>query len=225
MNKNTFWNYLPKILLCACCLALLFALIVFAFNVRHTSVHYKIDYGFVVDSAGAVSPQSRAAADSIIHAIERHERLLEDKYQYVINQQSNAQDLLAIGGVVLGIIVSIVGFFGYTTLQSIEEKARTSAKDAADSAFKQRVKELQEQELNRQIKDVVSPSVDKQILDAVNKYWGKHGNLIEGLDKDVRLLKNAVSNIDKKISGSANQNHEAAPNPAADVRKEPNAFE
>lgn len=224
MNQNTFWDYLPKILLCACCLALLFALIVFAFNVRHTSVHYKIDYGFVVDSAGAVSPQSRAAADSIIHAIERHERLLEDKYQYVINQQSNAQDLLAIGGVVLGIIVSIVGFFGYTTLQSIEEKAKTSAKDAADSAFKQRVKELQEQELNRQIKDVVNPSVDKKIEEAVNKYWGDHGSQIGALDNEVRLLKNAVSNIDKKIGGKSSIENAVTSNHSEVVNNEPNPF-
>jgi hypothetical protein len=191
------WTQLILLLLCV--IAFLVAIILYASKINHNALHYTIDYTISTDSLGCVTNESRELADSIVSVIKYHDRMIEEKYQYFIEQQSNTQDLFTVGGIILGIIVSLVGFFGYSTMQSIEEKAKTIAGKAAKESFNEEFVTLKEFHNKEYLNGVVKPFVEKQFDDARNKYWNDVGSRLESTENDVSLLKNAVANIDKKI--------------------------
>lgn len=206
-----------KIILTACTLALIGVLVQYSFKINHTTNHYTIEYTITTDSLGHVSTESRALADSIIHEIQKQEHLLEDKYEHVIDQQSNTQDLLAIGGVLLGIIVSIVGFFGYSTMQSIEDKAEAKANDAATDAYNKTINSLQEKYFKEYLEKQAKPEVDKKIQEALNQYEGEKSSSIDDLQERMGVAENALKGLCKKGPSKDSKNEH-------DVQPEPNAF-
>lgn len=206
-----------KIILTVCTLALICVLVRYALTMSHTTNHYTIEYTITTDSLGHLSNESRALADSIIHEIQKQEHLLEDKYEHVIDQQSNTQDLLAVGGVLLGIIVSIVGFFGYSTMQSIEEKAESKANDAANNAFNNTIKSLQDKSFKEYLENNAKPEVEKRIKEALNQFEGDMTTSIDDLQARMGNAENALKGLCKK-----NTNKEQEADHA--VQSEPNAF-
>ena len=99
---------LPKLLLFLCAVALLLGLGLYAIGMKHTTNRTEITFMVKADSTGMVTPETRAMADSIVGVLTKDEKLLADKYQYVIDQQAKTQDFLAIGGILLGIIAIII---------------------------------------------------------------------------------------------------------------------
>lgn len=81
-----------------------------------------ISYVFQTDTLGAVCPQSRALADSVLNEMSKHEQRIADKYEYIIEQRSNMEDYLTWGGILLTVVVSVFGFFGYKSLHDIQER-------------------------------------------------------------------------------------------------------
>ena len=67
---------------------------------------------------------SKEEADSLISVMKRQERMLEDKYQYALDQKMNEDRYFSIGTFVVGVVISVFGFFGFKSLKSIEEKAK-----------------------------------------------------------------------------------------------------
>lgn len=206
-----------NIILAVCSLALIVVLVRYAFTLNHTTNHYTIEYTIKTDSLGRVSTESRALADSIINEIQKQEHLLEDKYEHVIDQQSNTQDLLAIGGVLLGIIVSIVGFFGYSTMQSIEEKAETKANDAATDAYNKTIKSLQEKGFKEYLENKAKPEIEKKIQEALNKFEGDKTASIDDLQERMGVTENALKGLCKKAPKTEQKDEQ-------EVQPEPNAF-
>lgn len=74
------------------------------------------------DSTGVVSQDAQELAESVKHVIEAHEHALKDKYEYILDQKENIQDYLTWGGIIVTIVLSIFGFFGYKSLNSIEDR-------------------------------------------------------------------------------------------------------
>lgn len=111
------------------------AIVIFALGSKHEVVKHEYTYTIKVDSAGNVTPASQMQVDSIISTIKKHEHLIEDRYNYVLEQRENSQNYLTVGGIFVTVILSIFGFFGYKSFRNIEEDAKASAKKiAADKA-------------------------------------------------------------------------------------------
>ena len=196
--------------------------VIYGRKVKHCTVHYTLDYIISTDSTGYITSESKTLADSIMHEMQKQQKLLEDKYQYFIEQQSNTHDILTIGGVLLSIIVSLVGFFGYKTMHSIEDKAKKIGEDAAQKSFQNELSSLQNSQNRKFLEDTVRPEMNRNIEEAVNKYWGEKGSCIETLQTDVSLLKSAVENIDKKIS---KKDQQPLGNDEYEAVREPDVFD
>lgn len=111
------------------------AIVIFALGSKHEVVKHEYTYTIKVDSTGNVTPASQKQVDSIISTIKRHEHLIEDRYNYVLEQREDSQNYLTVGGIFVTVILSIFGFFGYKSFRNIEEDAKASAKKiAADKA-------------------------------------------------------------------------------------------
>lgn len=151
------------------------------------------------DSTWMVTPETRAMADSIVGVLTKDEQLLADKYQYVIDQQAKTQDFLAIGGILLGIIVSIVGFFGYDKMQAIEDKAKDLAESSAKKAFSEELKELQQKHNQEYLLGTVKPTVSKEIEEAMVSFTDQKVAQIDEIEKKINLLEPAVAELNRRI--------------------------
>ena len=75
-----------------------------------------------VDTTGVISPKTRIETDKIISTFEAHEHLLKDKYEHILQQKEDIKDYFTWGGMLITIVLSIFGFFGFRSLQSIDER-------------------------------------------------------------------------------------------------------
>ena len=60
--------------------------------------------------------------DSLIQVINRHEHILEDRYNAILEEKYNTQQYWTIAGILTTIVISILGFFGYKSFKVIETK-------------------------------------------------------------------------------------------------------
>lgn len=82
--------------------------------------------------------------DSLENIMQRHERLLENKYQYVIDKRAIEDSIFSKGGAFISIVLAILAFFGFKSFQSIEDKAK-QASEAATKAAEEAAKEAAEE--------------------------------------------------------------------------------
>lgn len=138
-NKSSCLRFVNEIaatvILTLSAICIVVAIVIFALGSKHEVVKHEYTYTIKVDSTGNVTPASQKQVDSIISTIKRHEHLIEDRYNYVLEQREDSQNYLTVGGIFVTVILSIFGFFGYKSFRNIEEDAKASAKKiAADKA-------------------------------------------------------------------------------------------
>lgn len=75
---------------------------------------------------------NQESMDSLSSLLTRHERELTDKYQYVIDQKDDKDNVYTLGGIFVGVVISIFSLFGYKSLKSIEDHSKDEAKDIAE---------------------------------------------------------------------------------------------
>lgn len=124
------------------------------------------------DSTGILTTETKSVTDSIRKMFEVHEHLLNDKYVHILEQKENVQDFITWGSLLVTLILSIFGFFGYKSLHSIEERIEKTvepiisekALEKADNAASQKSKdyaEIQEKRVEDFIKDKTKYIDDK----------------------------------------------------------------
>lgn len=147
--RDSFAHFLNKMaawILFLCVVASLISVVFFAYgkSIAEEEKDVKITYIFQTDTLGFVTPASRMFADSVLHEMSKHEQRIADKYEYIIEQRSNIEDYLTWCGILLTVVVSVFGFFGYKSLHDIEGKlvkqiepsAQKAAEDKAEAICK-----------------------------------------------------------------------------------------
>ena len=95
-----------------------------------------------VDTTGVISPKTRIETDKIIATFEAHEHLLKDKYEHILQQKEDIKDYFTWGGMLITIVLSIFGFFGFRSLQSIDERVINSVTPKASEKATQSAEQL-----------------------------------------------------------------------------------
>lgn len=137
--RDSFAHFLNKMaawILFLCVVTSLTAVVFFTYgkSIIEEEKDVKITYIFQTDTLGVVTPESRMFADSVLHEMSKHEQRIADKYEYIIEQRSNIEDYLTWGGILLTIVVSVFGFFGYKSLHDIERKLVKQIEPSAQKA-------------------------------------------------------------------------------------------
>lgn len=213
------------ILIFLCSILFLLLLFLYCAKTLRSNEPKRLEIVLATDSTGVVTPDAICLADSLIKEIRKQETILEEKYKYFIEQQSNVQDLLAIGGVVLGIIVSLVGFFGFSTMKSIEDKAKKIGEESADQAFNKRIKELQDKEYQTLMVEKFGPDLERRIKDSQSRFELEHTALIKDHSSQLNLLKETVSSLVEKVNKKDNSKavtENSLPN--SSPKEEPDVF-
>ena len=170
------------------------------------------------DSAGVVTEESRMQIKALEDRMEQQEHLIEDKYQYVLEQKETFNDVMTYGGMLVAIVVSLFGFFGYKSLNSMEERveaqAKTKAEEAAKETFKgqfEKYKKDTDESLGEQVgtkvKEQFKKSIaefhkqNKQAIDKLAEDAPKpYAKRIEALEAQVKNVENSLSVLDGKLA-------------------------
>lgn len=151
---------------------------------------------------------SKEETDSLISVMKRQERMLEDKYQYALDQKMNEDRYFSIGTFVVGVVISVFGFFGFKSLKSIEEKAKENSQrlatkiseDVTKEYLKQRLQGLVTIESEKILKSSAAESLKKEILDSVyKKYDEKFNSLSEEDVSESQQIENISDSDDNDL--------------------------
>lgn len=132
-----------------------------------------------VDSTGVLSPETKIETSKIIATFEAHEHLLKDKYEHILQQKEDIKDYFTWGGMLVTIVLSIFGFFGFRSLQSIDERVVNSVTPKAS--------------------DKVIQSAEHLITTRLNGYLDNADTRMENSEKN---LEDKISNFEKTTASS-----------------------
>lgn len=137
-----------------------------------------------------------AVVDSLKEIIEHHERVLNEQYQSLIEKKQEDNNWLSISSIIVGIVISVLGFFGFKNFQSIEEKAKGLAEEKTKGYLEENLKMMLESSIQTKFLKTISDIVYNSVRDNVLK-----GVLPETDAMD--SMKNGLKDIRKQIDGLA----------------------
>lgn len=171
-----FNDYAATVILVLAVVAALAVLSFYAFSKNFLKVNHeeKVVCVIATDSTGVVTPESYQLAESVKEAFEIQEHAIADKYKYIIEQKEKTQDYLTWGGLIITVILSIFGFFGYKSLSSIEDRIKKSVQDHATGEAVTKAKEYAEKELES-YKKKTTENLDEKVKNKADNL----GNIID----------------------------------------------
>ena len=86
-----------------------------------------------VDSIGLETVFSCEQVDSIVGVVRDYELKLDEKYQYLLEKREDDERFKTWGALLIGLFVSVLGFFGYKSFKDIKNHSEEIAKAEANS--------------------------------------------------------------------------------------------
>lgn len=117
-------------ILTICAISLVVLLFVCVCKKQQIPVEHTIVLRVNQDSISS-SLVDKSVVDSINTIITQHENSLKEHYRYLLEKRDWDDSIITIGSLLVGIIISILGFFGFRSFKSIEEKATLVAEEKA----------------------------------------------------------------------------------------------
>lgn len=128
--------------------------------------------------------------DSLISVINKHEHIIADRYEAMLEDKADTQKYWSIAGILVSTILGIAGFFGFKSIKDIEhdckETAKSIAASTATSISTTTSKERTHEYLNANLK--------KEVKDASDVYFGSQEKHVS------EMVKNSVANNLKDYS-------------------------
>lgn len=146
------------------------------------------------DSLRMANYLSKEQADSLITIVKRHERELAERYQYALEQKMDQDQYLSFGTFLVGVVLSIFGFFGYKSIKSIEEKANKDAERAA----KQTSEDVTKSYLDEKLDGKVSIAAEK-IFNSIGAETMKSIIIQETIKHDEEYINSLIANLEKDL--------------------------
>lgn len=128
--------------------------------------------------------------DSLINVINKHEHVIADRYEAILEDRADTQKYWSIAGILVSIIIGISGFFGFKTIKDIEhdcqETAKKIAAETATSVATSTSKTKTEEYLQQHLRE--------EVQNASDVYLGNQENHIK------EMVQNAVARVQNETS-------------------------
>lgn len=184
---HTFLNYAAAILLSLCFVGII-VMACKCFTTQAPQTHRIV----LTVSPDSVYDDAKYSyyTDSLISVINKHEHVIADRYEAILEDKADAQKYWSIAGFLVSIILGIAGFFGFKSIKDIEhdckEAAESIAASTATSISKTISKEKTQEYLNSNLK--------KEVKEASDVYFGNQEEHVS------EMVKNAIANNLKDYS-------------------------
>lgn len=128
--------------------------------------------------------------DSLINVVNKHEHVIADRYEAILEDRADTQKYWSIAGILVSIIIGIAGFFGFKTIKDIEhdcqETAKKIAAETATSVATSTSKTKTEEYLQQHLRE--------EVQNASDVYLGNQENHIK------EMVQNAVARVQNDTS-------------------------
>ena len=91
------------------------------------------------DSTNMEVAYLKTGIDSLVNVVQEHDRLMSEKYQYAIEERCSEDSAKSFVVIVIGVLISILGFFGYKSFKDVRERGEKISKDVAKEEAKTEV--------------------------------------------------------------------------------------
>lgn len=119
------------------------------------------------DSVGDTVVYGKAALDSLVMCVAAHDRDLAEKYQYAIEVRSNEDYARSFVVIVVGALISVLGFFGYKSFKDIKEHGKEISKEASKNEVQHTVKtilpDMFRQEITREFEGQTIKTLEERL--------------------------------------------------------------
>lgn len=212
MNNNTGKNngnkdclfYFGAVILLISFIALIFAAGMFLCKYPKQQKVDSIEMHLKIDSNGVCSNETKIMVDSLITIINSQNNVLKQKYDHLIQQKADEETLFTFIGVVISIIISVFGFFGYRSFKSIEDTAVSNAEGMARRKLDEEMKhELanMEDKMKSKIQEKIEILENEIIPDIVeNKMSDNYDKTINAKLDYLNSFKDDFNNLKKKVN-------------------------
>lgn len=192
-------NYCASFILFVCSLALIGILFIRSCASR---VKYEHQVTFVVhcDSSVRNAPTvSTAVVDSLKEIIEHHERVLNDQYQSLVEKKEDDNDWLSMSSIIVGVVISVLGFFGFKNFQSIEEKAKSQAEDKTKQYLEENLKVMLHNSIQNNFLKTISDTAYDSVRDNVLKDVLPKADAMDSMKNGLEDMGKQINAIAQKI--------------------------
>lgn len=211
MNNNTGKNngnkdclfYFGAVILLISFIALIFAAGMFLCKYPKQQKVDSIEMHLKIDSNGVCSNETKIMVDSLITIINSQNNVLKQKYDHLIQQKADEETLFTFIGVVISIIISVFGFFGYRSFKSIEDTAVSNAQGMARKKLDEEMKDelfTMENKMKSKIRDEILRVETEKIPDIVDtKIYETYGKTINTKLEFLNSFKERFDNVENKV--------------------------
>lgn len=120
-NKfSTFLNYAACLVILVCIIGIVYGMIAY-FTQSKNIQEYQIVLTVSPDSIYNEEKFSYYT-DSLMQVINKHEHVIEERYNAILEEKYNTQQYWTIAGILTTVVITILGFFGYKSFKDIETK-------------------------------------------------------------------------------------------------------
>ena len=91
------------------------------------------------DSSNMEVAYLKTGIDSLVNVVQEHDRLISEKYQHAIEERHSEDSAKSFVVIVIGVLISILGFFGYKSFKDVRESGEKISKDIAKEEAKTEV--------------------------------------------------------------------------------------
>lgn len=207
MDKKSILECFGGGLIVLCAIGVLCSFVIACILFSNNSVQdVKLQIALPIDSTGILTKESIQQIEELKVELVRHEQLLEDRYQHVLEQKENLNDLLTIGGMFLTIILSLFGFFGYKSMTTLEEKVKQDADLIAETTAKETARETSKSKF-ADFEQSTKTSLESKMLNSVTECVKKEvsiasNRILEATSKEVEEEFNTkIEDIFDNLSG------------------------
>ena len=147
-----------------------------------------------------VSSNTSAVIDSLKQIIEQHEQLIKYQYQDVLEHKKEESNLYSIVTIVIGVIISVLGFFGFKSYQSIEEKAKEKAEEKTKEFLKEHLNSMLKEQIQENFLKTISDTAMTSIRDTIMKDIVPTEERMETFSNNLERLQIQLYELLKKMS-------------------------
>lgn len=142
--------------------------------------------------------------DSLMQLIEKKEMRLEERYDYMLEQKENEFKWQSYISLIIGVIVSICGFFGYKSIRELKEDVQKDTKSLAERVAKikaaQTAEEVAQNESKIQVQNSLPNEVRKYLAENLRPELSKQMNELFRDEMYNSLKSELVDKINDKFS-------------------------
>lgn len=170
-----------------------------------------------VDSVADMPVYTKEGIDSLVMIVAAHDRDLAEKYQYAMEERSNEDYARSFVVVVVGALISVLGFFGYKSFKDIKEHGKQISKDASEKEARLTVKKILpdmiKQEITREFEGQTIKTLEERLHNSLTTEMQKYtDDIINNQAKDIErkfrdFIKDELfSNSDKEQARFSEKN-------------------